>query len=229
MALACGAAWLGASAPLYAGELNGYLTVASDYVFRGVSQSNEDPTVQAGLDYLHDSGVFAGIFVAHIDYPASPFRPDPGDLEIDAYLGYSHAAARDWTWDVALLHYDFPDSDSFDYAYQELAANLHYRDRLRVGATVSDDIRGSDSTGWTSEIELRHPLGERFQLSGSIGRYEFERTDWQDYAYWDFGVSAVFDPVTVDLRYFDTSEEAETFAGRSLTGSRVVASVSVGF
>src|SRR5688572_25575250 len=229
MVFAWGAAWMGVSAALCANELSGYATVTSDYVFRGVSRSNEDPTVQAGIDYLHESGAFAGLFAAHIESPANPFRADPGDVELDAYLGFSRAAGRDWVWDVSLLHYEFPDFEGLDYSYQELAANLHYRDVLRLGATVSDDVRGSESSGWTSEIELRRPLGERFQLSGSLGRYEFERRDWQDYSYWDLGLSAVFEPVTLDLRYFDTSEEAETFAGPSLTRARVVGSVSVGF
>jgi len=42
-------------------------------------------------------------------------------------------------------------------------------------------------------------------------------------------VSATTGPWTFDLRYFDTSDEAETLAGPYLTRERVVASVSIGF
>ncbi len=229
IACGCGVAWLLAGAPVHAHELNGFLTLVSDYVFRGASQSNEDPTVQAGLDYLHPSGVFAGVFVAGTDYPENSYGSNAGSIELDAYLGYSQAAGRDWSWDVAAVRYEFPDSRDFGYSYFELAANLHFRDVLRLGATVSDDAGAGGESGWTTEIELRHSLGTRFQLSGTLGYYEFERTDWPDYLYWDAGVSAVTGRWTFDLRYFDMDNDTAGFAGPQLTGSRLVGSVSVGF
>ena len=42
-------------------------------------------------------------------------------------------------------------------------------------------------------------------------------------------VSAVFEPVTLDLRYHDTSHDAATVAGERLTEGRIVASISIGF
>ena len=229
IACGCGVAWLLAGAPVRAHELHGYLTLVSDYVFRGASQSNEDPTVQAGVDYLHPSGVFAGVFAARTEFPGNSFGSNPGSIEVDAYLGYSRAAGRDWSWDVAALRYDFPDSTGFDYSYDELAANLHFRDVLRLGATVSDDAGASDASGWTAEIELRQSLGDRFQLSGSLGHYEFERTDWSDYLYWDIGVSATAGRFTFDVRYFDTDNDEAGFAGPELTRGRLVGSISLGF
>ena len=229
IARVCGVLGLLAGAPLHAHEFHGYLTLASDYVFRGASQSNGDPSVQAGLDYLHPGGVFAGVFAARTEFPENSFGSNPGSVELDAYVGYSREVGRDWSWDVAALHYDFPDSYGFDYSYDELAANVHFRDMFRFGATVSDDAGASGASGWTTEIELRRSLNDRFQVSGSLGYYEFARSDWDDYLYWDFGVSAVAGPVTFDLRYFDTNGDEAGFAGEKLTEPRVVGSVSVGF
>ena len=176
IACGCGVAWLLAGAPVRAHELHGYLTLVSDYVFRGASQSNEDPTVQAGVDYLHPSGVFAGVFVARTEFPGNSFGSNPGSIEVDAYLGYSRAAGRDWSWDIAALHYDFPDSTGFDYSYDELAANLHFRDVLRLGATVSDDAGAGGSSGWTAEIELRQFAGRSIPAVGFPGTLRI-RTD----------------------------------------------------
>jgi hypothetical protein len=116
-----------------------------------------------------------------------------------------------------VLRYDFPDSTGIDYSYDELAANLHFRDVMRVGVTASDDAGASRDSGWTAEIEMRRSFGDGYQLSGSLGYYGFGRADWDDYAYWDLGVSAVAGAFTFDLRYFD------------MIGSRLVGSVSVGF
>ena len=221
-----GVAWAGGAA---AGEVHGYLTAGTDYVFRGVSQSDQDPSVQAGLDYVHEDGFFAGLFAAAIDYPTTSFRPDPGEIELNAYAGFGRPAGNDFAWDVALIHYAYPGSEADDDDYQELGFNLHYRDRARLGLTFSDDARLGGSSGWTAEIELRQPLAGKFQLSGTLGHYAFARDDWRDYEYWDVGVSAVAGPVTFDLRWFDTSDAAETLAGPRLTQGRVVASASVGF
>ena len=76
---------------------------------------------------------------------------------------------------------------------------------------------------------MSHSLTDRYQVSGSLGHYEFERGDWDDYVYWDAGVSAVVGAFTFDLRYFDTSGDEAGYAGAQLTGSRLVGSVSVGF
>jgi uncharacterized protein (TIGR02001 family) len=220
---------LGAGPGAAAGELHGYVTAGTDYVFRGVSQSNEDPTLQGGLDYAHDGGFFAGLFAAGIDYPDIPLRPDAGSVELDAYVGFGRPAGRDFAWDVELIHYQFLDSEAQNDAYQELGFNLHYRDVARLGLTTSDDARTGGSSGWTAELELRRPIGRRLQISGTLGRYAFARNDWRDYLYWDAGVSSEFGPVTLDLRYYDTSDEAQTLAGRRLTEARLVASVSIGF
>jgi uncharacterized protein (TIGR02001 family) len=229
-ARSCSAAVLAAAfSPCAAGEVHGYVTAGTDYVFRGISQSNEEPSLQAGLDCAHAGGFFVGLFAALIDYPAIPMRPDTGDVELDVYAGFSRPAGRDFAWDVALIHYQFPESEAEDDDYQELGFNLHYRDAARLGFTVADDARTRDATAWTAELELRRPLGERLQLSGTLGHYAFGGGDWRDYLYWDFGVSATAGSLTFDLRYFDTSSEAETVAGPDLTAGRVVVSASIGF
>lgn len=229
IACGCGVVWLCVGGSAHAHELHGYLSFVTDYVFRGVSQSNEEPTLQAGLDYTHPTGLFAGAFVARTKFPATPFGSNQGEVEIDAYLGYKREAGPDWSWDVAVVRYEFADSTGFDYSYNELTANLHFRDILRFGATVSNDAEAGGENGWTAEIELRQPLGDRFQMSGSLGHYQLERAGWDDYQYWDLGVSAEVGAFTFDVRYFDSSSGADSFNHPLLTRSRLVGSVSVGF
>ena len=218
-----------AGAAAHADDFSGRLTVTSDYVFRGVSQSNTNPTVYGGLDYAHDSGLIAGLFAAVIDYPYSPYKPDRGQVELDLYVGFSRPAGRDFEWDVSLVHYQYLESAASNDDYQELAFNLHYRDVARFGLAVSNDAAAGGSDGWVAELELSQPLAKRFQVSGTLGRYTLSHEFWDSYWYWDLGVSAVFEPVTVDLRYYDTSDDAITFAGDRLTEARVVASISIGF
>lgn len=229
LARSCAVLGLAAGAAAQAGDLSGHLTATTDYVFRGVSQSNTNPTVYGGLDYAHESGLIAGLFAAVIDYPYSPFKPDAGQVELDFYVGYSRPAGRDFEWDLSLVHYQYLESEASNDNYQELAFNLHYLDVARLGLAVSDDAAAGGSSGWIAELELRQPLSKRFQVSGTFGRYTLSHEFWDSYLYWDLGVSAVFEPLTVDLRYYDTSNDAITFAGERLTEARAVASISIGF
>ncbi len=230
--LACGCAALGfagAAGTALAGDFSGSLTLTSDYVFRGISQSNTNPTVYGSLDYAHPSGFFAGLFAAAIDYPDTPFKADTGQAELDFFVGFSGPVGRDFEWDISLIHYQYFEAESSNNGYQELAVNLHYRDVARIGVAASDDAALGGSDGWVAELELSQPFAGRFQASGTVGRYSMDHPYWDSYVYWDLGVSAVFEPVTLDLRYYDTSHDAITIAGERLTEGRIVGSISIGF
>ena len=163
--LACGCAALGfagAGGTARAGDWSGHLTATTDYVFRGVSQSNTNPTVYGGLDYAHPNGLFAGLFAAAIDYPTTSFKADTGQVELDLFVGYSQPVGRDFEWDVSLIHYQFFEAGSANDNYQELALNLHYRDVARIGVAASNDAALGGSNGWVAELELSQPFAKRF-------------------------------------------------------------------
>ncbi|WP_022974490.1 TorF family putative porin, partial [Xanthomonas maliensis] len=61
-----------------ASPLSGTFAVTSDYVFRGISQTNGDPAFQAGLTYKHPSGFYAAAWTSNVD----PGEGDP-DWEVD--------------------------------------------------------------------------------------------------------------------------------------------------
>ena len=49
------------------GEWSGNVAMTSDYTWRGVSQSNEDPAIQGGFDYAN--GLFyAGTWASNVDF-----------------------------------------------------------------------------------------------------------------------------------------------------------------
>jgi uncharacterized protein (TIGR02001 family) len=60
---------------------SGNLSLTSDYVFRGVSQSEGQLAVQGGFDVAHKSGLSAGVW-------ASSVSSAKGSLEVDLYANY---------------------------------------------------------------------------------------------------------------------------------------------
>lgn len=41
-------------------EVSGSITLTSDYLFRGVTQTDEQPALQGGVEWAHDSGFYVG-------------------------------------------------------------------------------------------------------------------------------------------------------------------------
>ena len=56
----------------------------SDYLFRGISFTDEDPAIQGSFDYAHASGLYAGVWASNLS------TADDSSIEIDGYVGYGN-------------------------------------------------------------------------------------------------------------------------------------------
>lgn len=79
------------SATLFGGTLSGNVSFATDYMFRGYTQTNQHPAIQGGVDWAHDSGLYFGGWGSNLDWA--------GGVELDLYGGY--------TWEIGGVSYDF--------------------------------------------------------------------------------------------------------------------------
>ena len=215
-----------ANAQISASNFGGYVTLTSDYVFRGISQTNEGPAVQGGFDFQHEIGVFLGIWASNVEFPMDATRHNPRDIELDFYIGYERSFARQWSATLSLVRYTYPDT-SVNYDYTEIVAGVGYRDRIFVNIAHTNDYfsLGSDATNY--ELAGRYPLGRGFEIGATLGAFdiaEFVGT----YLYWNAGVSKLLDRFTFDVRYHDTDSDAED-ALRNLAGGRWVFSIAAAF
>ncbi len=53
--------------------------VVSNYLWRGVTQADDGPAVQGGVDYAHSSGFYLGTWVSNIDWGTSSLNYDQND------------------------------------------------------------------------------------------------------------------------------------------------------
>lgn len=77
--------------PLHAVQGGGQLALASDYVFRGISQSNGDPALQAGARIDGAGGFYGSAWASRVDYPSAP----DARAEIDYVLGIRQPLGAD--------------------------------------------------------------------------------------------------------------------------------------
>lgn len=83
--------------------------LASDYLYRGISQTAAKPALQGGVDYAHSSGFYLGAWASTISWIKDSGIATSAPLELDIYGGYK-AAAGDVAYDVGFLRYNYPGS-----------------------------------------------------------------------------------------------------------------------
>lgn len=91
--------------------------VVTDYRYRGITQTRNEPAVQGGVDYAHKSGFYVGAWASTIkwiaDYSysggagAKTGTDISGNVELDVYGGYKFDLAKDVAMDVGFLRYQY--------------------------------------------------------------------------------------------------------------------------
>jgi hypothetical protein len=108
-------------------EVSGHVALTSEYIYRGLSWSDGNPALQAGVDYEHDSGFFGGLWATTVDLSNPTGRRD---LEFFYYLGYHYAYDSPLGVSASHVQYTNPD-DSSDWAMPNawiVSAGLGYQD-----------------------------------------------------------------------------------------------------
>lgn len=177
------------------------VTFASEYVYRGYAQSNENFAVQGGFDYAHDSGFYIGTWASSIDWL------DEGGAEVDVYAGFSNSIGdTDFSYDVGVLQYFYPggkidgnDADTTEayigFGWKFLSIKYSYAFTDLFGVEDSD---GSEYYEMGADFDL----GAGFALGAHVGRQKIEGgTSYND---WKLGVSKEFIGLTWGVDYIDT-------------------------
>jgi uncharacterized protein (TIGR02001 family) len=90
--------------------LTGNVGLYSQYIFRGLTQTNREPAIQGGFDYAHSSGFYAGTWASNVSWLRdSAAYMAGGSGEFDFYGGYKGAFGKsDFTYDLGALYYWYP-------------------------------------------------------------------------------------------------------------------------
>jgi uncharacterized protein (TIGR02001 family) len=99
-------------------EVTANVGIANNYLWRGLTQNNNEAQVAGGLDYASDSGFYIGTWASNVSYGAD----DGYSYEHDVYFGFG--GGEDFTYDVGYLYYNYDDSQKFDFG--EIYGTLGY-------------------------------------------------------------------------------------------------------
>ena len=189
------------------------LGVTSDYVFRGYSQTSEDPAIFGGVDVTVGS-FYAGAWASNVDFG------DDTDAEFDIYGGY-RTEVSGFAVDVGVVGYLYvsqPGGAHYDYVEFKAAASRAFGP-VTLGAAVywSPDFFGADEDATYVEANAAFSPAAKWTVSGAVGHQALDVN--ADYATWNAGVAYAFsDNVAIDVRYHDTDETGPLSDDRVVAG-----------
>ena len=161
------------AAPAFAQEVTvtGNVALATDYAFRGVSQTDESPAIQGGFDAAFgDSGFYAGTWASNIN-----FGTGGGNLELDVYGGYKFALGP-VAMDVGVIGYYYPgasdDTAELDYYEGYVKPSIALTDQFTLGGAIywSPEFTGESGDGVYYEVNgACCSDSDVLSISGAIG------------------------------------------------------------
>jgi uncharacterized protein (TIGR02001 family) len=211
--------------------------LTTDYVLRGISQTDGKPALQAGVTYDSPRGWYAGAWGSNVD-TGSAYHPDErAHAELDLFVGYSQPLGRNWSVDVQLLRYLYPkDGSLLDYDYTEAVVAFGYRDWLHFSFAASDDTsmwtergRAEDQPAFTWDVGIQRPLVRRLSVLAGVGYYDLSELYGTGYTYGNVGLFTDIGRLRVELSHYMTDSTGEDLFGSKIAGDRTVLSMVVSF
>lgn len=225
LGLLAGATLLGASgarAEVPAGidglGVGGGIALTSNYIYRGVSESDGHGALQADLHLATTGGTFVGTWASSRD----------GDLEpgaatvLEVYLGHRFDLSSTWNATVTARSHYYPGGNTYEPSddYQEISGALTYLDRWSVSITAIPNAvrywlytRLGRRPAWVADVSGQWLLGQHFFVTGGAGYYystgtgpAMERAT--GYAYGNLGVAYEVRNWRLDVGYYLTQDAA---------------------
>lgn len=214
---------LSTAAPLAEAEgFSGSATLTSDYVFRGLSQTDEGAALQAELRFDHASGFYAGLWASNVD-----FGPGASGIEYDTFVGYATPIGDGVNLDLQLVRYNYSGIDGGnDLEYNELLVNFGFGEHITTTLGWSNDVFATGDSGLYLGLGGSYPLSEKLALTGGVGRYALP--DDADYFDWNVGLAWDASPATLALQFIGTDSDARRTFGK-IADNRIVGSVTFSF
>lgn len=197
-------------------DLSGSAALTSDYLFRGISQTQGDPAAQAGFKMAGGSGIYGSVWGSTVEFPG-----DTGaSAEIDYVVGWGGAINDDWTVDVNVTYFDYP-SARVDLDYAELIGTLTWRSNYWLMVGYSPDVFATDEAGIYVFAGAKFPITDTVRIEAGAGHYTLDDAYDDSYAHAQLSAVYAWAPVELRLTAHGTDSGGDNIFGENLAGSRI--------
>ena len=200
-------------------ELAFSAALASDYRYRGISQTRLQPALQGGADVVHKpSGLYAGAWASTIKWTAD--AGGGGDLELDLYGGKRGELAKDLGYDFGVLSYVYPSNGlahvpGFVSANTtELYGQLSYGSGLLKYSHAVTNLFGFGDSKHSGYLDLAaNPgVGNGYSMNLHLGHQHVVHNAAASYSDWKVGVTKDFGVASGALALIGTNAGKAAYA-----------------
>ena len=172
--------------------------ITSNYVFRGISQSDNHPALQGGVDYQHPGGLYVGAWATTQDIPNTRTK-----VRADGYGGFTYQSTNGLGFDVGARAY----TNAFVFPGQKRDFFWETYGGLKFGPLAFNLAHDFDHKDTYAEGGVNYDLGSGVILDLHVGHY-FIKSASLGGDYTDFGirVSKMFNDLEASLSVTDTTQ-----------------------
>jgi len=163
---------LATAGTVQAQEWSANVGLSNNYIWRGLTQSINDPAISGGIDVAFDSGFYAGTWASNVSYAAD----DVFSYEHDLYAGFGGESGG-VAWDVGFLYYNYDDEAQFDFSevYGSIGIGGFTLGAYILADTEADEGPGQDfGFGEATYVYADYAveIREGLELGFHVGRHE---------------------------------------------------------
>ncbi|MEZ2901840.1 TorF family putative porin [Acinetobacter terrestris] len=192
---------------------SGNVSLASEYRWRGQTQTKNDPALQSNFLLSHSSGVYFSTFVSSLDFG------DEAQLELDPMIGYStpvKLGTLEPTADIGMLRYTYVGNSHLNYneyyfkmifnrlfnSQDNLTPSISYTNNYG-GKAISDSV-GKDVSNWYFNVLYSTPISQTdFGANASLGYSKASEEIYgsdakDDFFDWKIGATYTYKPMGIN-------------------------------
>src|SRR5512143_1380596 len=206
--------------------LTANVSLTSNYVFRGISQTGGEPAIQGGFDYTHASGLYLGTWGSNVGWLTDFQGYKSGSMELDLYGGYRNTIGP-ISYDVGAIRYMYPGSKNADvgalpgaWTSEAYISGGWKWFTAKYSYYLSDSVFGvgpDNSGSYYVDLSASVPVAETgLTLGAHWGTFNFKNSsqfattpdydDWKASATYDLGkLGKLGSGATLGVAYTDTN------------------------
>jgi uncharacterized protein (TIGR02001 family) len=188
-------------------DLSSTFGVTSNYLFNGITLTEDKPAFQPSLDWSSGTGFYGGLWASNVSF-------DPNvDVEFDGTVGYVFDLGNQWGVDVGVAQYTYyGQSNVSAYNYPEAYVKLSYA-ATKLSYWYASDYFGAGGGHYIVMLSQAFQISEDVTLalsadsSTSTDTTKFLRDDDGTYQHWRVALAGVLEGVNWTVAFDNTNLE----------------------
>ncbi|WP_420993495.1 TorF family putative porin [Cupriavidus sp. 30B13] len=218
------------------------VTLASEYRYRGLMQTNRRPAIQGGFDYAHASGFYVGNWNSNISWLGDSNPQVSAPVEMDFYGGFKNTvtlAGLEWNYDMGVLQYYYPGDYPAGFTRPnttELYVGAGYGPVFLKYSQSLTNLFGFADSKYSSYIDLSANVPLNFwdlTLNAHVGYQDVRNVTDASYTDWKLGLTKDLGKgFALAVAYIDTNAHRSVYtsaSGRYIGRAAAFASLTKAF